>query len=127
SSQPRRIARVASPAEELQFPVSVRPDLTQAAASYFGEKMHVITLRNGARKPIETGMVPDEARAALSPDGDYLALARESRVDLWRVVDGRHAQSWRFGAEISALTFGVSGSTLLGVGLQNGLVELWGK
>jgi hypothetical protein len=126
ASQPRRVARVGGPAEELQFPVAVRPDLAVAAVSHFGERMHVITLRNGVRKPVETGPVPDEARAALAPNGDYLALARDTRLDLWRITDGRHVQSWRFGAEITALTFGVPGGrSVLGVGLQNGLIELW--
>lgn len=126
-SQPRRVARVVEPAEYLRFPVAVTPDLSWAAAGYSGTAMRLISPRTGPGPTIPTGPVADDALIALAADGRYLALARDDRLELWQTRGGRRVQDWRFGAEISALTFGGSGERpILGVALRNGIAELWG-
>ncbi len=124
--QPHRIARIAEPLDNLDFPIAVTPDLAWVAASYQGFQMHLCALHSGDRRVIRTDIVPDDARASLSPDARYLALASAARLDLWQTLDGAHLQSWQFSTDIGALEFAPGASRpLLGVGLRNGLVELW--
>jgi hypothetical protein len=126
ASQPRRIARVTEPLDNLDFPIAVTPDLAWVAASYQGYQIHLSALHTGDRRVIRTDLVPEDARAALSHDGRFLALAAGPRLDVWHTPDGAHVQDWQFSTEITAVDF-ATGVTrpLLGVGLANGVVELW--
>lgn len=124
--QPRRIAQITVPVDDLQFPIAAAPDLSWAAARALGREIRLLPLNGGERRIIPTGAVSDEARIALSPGGDYLALARESRLDLWHTPAARHLATWEFSTEVTALAFAPPGShLLLASGLRNGLVELW--
>ena len=125
--RPRRVARVTLPAGASWFPSAATPDLAWVATGHTGRALNLIAPRSHARRTIPTGVVPADARAALSPDGALLALARGTRLDLWRTTDGGHAQEWEFAAEIVALEFaGQANRPLLGIGLGNGLAEVWG-
>lgn len=126
SVQPRRIAQVARPIDEIGFPLAVTPDLTWAAATTLGRDIRLISLRRDEQRLIQCEGVPDTARLALIHDGAYLALARESQLDLWDTRNGRHLQRWQFAAEVTALAFAhPSAHALLAAGLRNGTVELW--
>jgi hypothetical protein len=89
--------------------------------------MHLVAPDSRAHRMVATGPLTSESRAALSPDGALLALARGTQLDLWRTTDSAHLQDWQFASEIGALSFALAGGrALLGVGLGNGLAELWG-
>jgi DnaJ domain len=125
-AQPRRVARIAESLDNIDFPLAATPDLAWIASSYQGYQMRVLALHSGDRRVIRTDLVPEDARAALSPDGRYLALAANNRLDLWQTRDGAHLQEWHFATEITALEFAPGASpALLGIGLRNGLVEMW--
>jgi DnaJ-like protein len=126
--QPRRIARIAEPEGGLEFPLAASADLAWVAASDFPVGLRLLSLTGGHKpRAVPAGAVRPEARVSLSPDGAYAAIAREDRLELWDTRDGRRAQEWQFAAEITALAFaGGAARPLLGVGLANGLAELWG-
>jgi hypothetical protein len=125
--RPRRVARMTLPAGASWFPSAATPDLAWVATGHTSRELSLIAPQSHARRTIITGAVPADARAALSPDGGLLALARGTRLDLWRTADGSHAQEWEFAAEIAALEFaGQASRPLLGIGLGNGLAEVWG-
>jgi uncharacterized protein with WD repeat len=86
----------------------------------------LLPLHGGERRTLATGAVSDEARIALSPGGEYLALARKTRLDLWHTPSSRHLAVWEFSTDVTALAFAPAGShLLLAAGLRNGLAELW--
>lgn len=125
-TQPRRVAQIARPVDEIGFPLAVTPDLAWAAAATQGRDVRLLALRRDEQRIVHCEHVPSSARLALTPDGAYLALARESQLDLWDTRGGRHLQRWRFAAEITALAFAHPCThALLGVCLRNGIVELW--
>lgn len=125
-TQPRRIAQVARPVDEIGFPLAVTPDLTWAAAATMGRAVRLVSLRRDEQRLVQCEHVPDTARLALTHDGAYLALARENQLDLWDTRNSRHLQRWQFAAEVTTLTFAYpSAHALLAAGLRNGIVELW--
>jgi DnaJ-like protein len=125
-SQPRRLARTSVPAEHLAFPLALTPDLAWAAAFQPGGQVTLFALRGNERRAILTGPIPDDARMALAPRAEYLAVASADRLSLWETRTARCLQQWRFDAAITALAFTAAGGRpLLVVGLGNGLVELW--
>ncbi|WIG58701.1 MAG: hypothetical protein OJF49_001447 [Ktedonobacterales bacterium] len=124
--QPQRTARVAAPLDAIQFPLTVTPDLAYVAASFQGAEARVHRLAGGDPFVIPTGPIPEDALIALSPDAAYLALARDTHLDLWHVASGQHLQRWQCPAECTALTFATAAATpTLAVGLRNGLIEIW--
>lgn len=124
--QPRRVTQIARPVDEIGFPLVVTPDLAWVAAATMGRDVRLLSLRRDERRVVHCERVPDSARLALSPDGAYLALAREAQLDLWDTRSDRHLQRWQFASEITTLTFAhPCPHALLGVGLRNGIVELW--
>ncbi|HLJ80124.1 MAG TPA: hypothetical protein VKT52_01480, partial [Ktedonobacterales bacterium] len=126
ATQPRRVAQTAVPVDDLQFPVAVAPDLSWAAARALGREMRLFPLSGGERRTLPTGAVSDEARMMLSPGGGYLALARDTQLDLWHIPTARQVAGWVFSTEVTAVAFAPAGAQLLlAAGLRNGLVELW--
>lgn len=124
--QPRRVAQVARPVDEIGFPLVVTPDLAWAAAATAGRDIRLLALRRDDRRLVHCERVPESARLALSADGAYVVLARDGQLDLWDTRSDKHLQRWQFAAEITALTFAYPcPHALLGVGLRNGIVELW--
>lgn len=124
--QPRRVAQVARPVDEIGFPLAVTPDLAWVAAATMGRDVRLLSLRRDEQRIVHCDRIPDTARLALSSDGAYVALARDALLDLWETRSGRHLQRWQFGTEITALDFAhPCPHALLGVGLRNGIVELW--
>jgi hypothetical protein len=125
--RPQPVARVACPAGGQWFPLTATPDLGKVALGHLGRAMYVLTLGTKDGSRIETGLIPSEARAALSPDGAHLALARGTALDVWDALSGAPLAAWQFAAEITAVEFGRGpAGALLGIGLANGLIDIWG-
>jgi hypothetical protein len=127
TTRPQQVARVACPAGGQWFPLTATPELGTVALGHLGRAMYVLALGTRAGSRIETGPIPSEARAALSPDGTRLALARGTALDVWDTQSGAPLAAWQFAAEITAVEFGRGlSSALLGIGLANGLIDMWG-
>src|SRR5215469_874141 len=130
ASAPRCLWQREYPAEYLQFPLAVTPDLMLACASFQGQELRLFSLgrsvvRQGA---IASGPIGDDAQMVFSPDGRYLAVASGTRLDLFGTEHGRLLQQWRMTAPISALACApYTPKLLLGIALQNGLTELWSE
>jgi DnaJ domain len=127
TTRPRSLARLECPPGGQWYPLTATPDLSRVALGHLGRSMHVLSVEGGQHQVIDTGPVSSEARAALAPDGSRLALARGTALDVWDARSGTPLASWQFAAEVTAVEFveGPSG-IVLGVGLANGLVDLWG-
>ncbi|HEY7832649.1 MAG TPA: J domain-containing protein [Ktedonobacterales bacterium] len=135
NSAPRRVARATFPPGVTGFPLAATPDLAWVATGNLEQRMRVAALGSAmgsamggqAAHLVETGPLPTDARAVLAPDASLLAVARGARLDVWPVVGGAPPQTWALGAEVTALAFAPDvGTPLLGLGLGNGVVEVWG-
>jgi hypothetical protein len=130
ASAPRCLRQMEQPAEYLQFPLAVTPDLTVACASFQGQELRLFSLGRSAVRQgaIASGPIGDDAQMVFSPDGRYLAVASGTRLDLFGTEHGRLLQQWRMTAPITALACApYTSKLLLGIGLQNGLTELWSE
>lgn len=130
SNGPRAVGRLVEPAGTLQFPITATPDLSWAAVGSFGQRVRLYNFRSRASRLVEVGALATDARLALSADASRLAVAQGNRLQLFdtaSTVGGAQRQEWKSDAEITALCF-VEGSAGLGlgVGLRNGLAEVWG-
>jgi hypothetical protein len=124
------VSQIEQPVDYLQFPVAVTPDLRLACAGFQDHELRVFSLRGGQSSPlrIAAGSVGAEAQIALSPDGRFVALADGARLDLFETHHGQRVQEWHMAAPITALTFvPYVQNSPLGIGLKNGLTELWGE
>ncbi|HEV2239080.1 MAG TPA: J domain-containing protein [Ktedonobacterales bacterium] len=124
--RPRQGLRIPLPAALSHDPLVATPDLAWIGTAVRGNALRLVQPAERTERIVITGPMAADARAALAPDGALLALARGATLDLWRTVDGHPLQQWEFGAEITALAFAAGAPALLGVGLANGVVELWG-
>lgn len=130
SNGPRALGRLIEPAGTLQFPITATPDLGWAAVGSYARQVRLYNFRQRASRFVEVGSLATDARLALSADGSHLALAQGTRLQLFDTAStagGAQLQEWQSDAEITALCF-VEGSAGpgLGVGLRNGLAEVWG-
>jgi len=125
-ARPRQLLRVSCPPSVTWYPLVATPDLAWVGISYLERAMRLVAPATRAERTVVTGPLPSDARAALSPTGDLLAVARSTRLDLWRTADGAPLQQWEFAAEITALTFAADAARpVLGVGVSTGLAEVW--
>lgn len=123
----RRVAHAAYPAGVVWFPLAATPDLAWVATGYRDQRMRVAATQWHAERLVETGPLPSDARVALAPDAALLAVAHAARLDLWLTADHTPPQSWELAADVTALSFAAhANAPLLGIGLGNGVVELWG-
>lgn len=123
---PRRIARFPCPPGTSWLPLAATPDLSWVAIGYLDRFVCLLAPATGDQRVVPSGPLPADARAALSPDGALLALARGPRLDLWQTATAAHLQQWQLAADIGALSFATHSPTpLLAIGLANGLAELW--
>lgn len=124
---PRLAGNLTEAAGLLQFPLTATPNLDWIAIGAVGRQIKVFHFKTKRAYGVEVGRVGTDALAALSPDGRLVALAQGRRLRLYDVVSGGQAQEWEADADVSALAFaqGVRGA-MLGVGLGNGLAEIWG-
>jgi WD40 repeat protein len=127
---PRCLRQIEQPAEYLQYPLAVTPDLMLACASFQGRELRLFSLGRSAvhSEAIATGPIGDDAQLIFSPDGRYLAVASGTRLDLFGTEHGQLLQQWHMAAPITALACApFTPKLLLGIALQNGLTELWGE
>jgi hypothetical protein len=123
----KRIAHLPLPEGALTFPIATTPDLAWVAASDFPVGVVLLSLPGRTRRDVPTGPVHPQEQLALSPDAAYLAVARDERLELWDTRGGQRVQELRFAAEVTAVAFGAGAAQpVLGVGLANGLAEVWG-
>lgn len=126
SLEPRVVGRVSEVAGLLQTPLATTPDLRWAAAGVAGRQIRLFDLRARRQRSVEVGILGTEARIALSADGAWLALARASRLQLFRTETGDRMQEWEAGSDVMSLGFSQdSSAVVLSVGLRSGLAELW--
>jgi hypothetical protein len=124
---PRRVANLVIPPGVAWFPLAVTPDVSWVAIGHFGRSIRMLAPGSPAQRTIHTGPLAPDTRLSLSPDGSLLAVAHGSQLDLWQTTDGRCVQQVEFADELTAMSFaGAAGRPLLGVGLSNGLAEVWG-
>ena len=125
--EPKRSLMLSEPAGGWHFPLTATPDLSWIAIGAHNRQMVLFATRSRQGRPLEVGILPHDARAALSPDGEWLALAHDNRLDVYETRTNRGDQEWTFGDEITALVWSPNPRrALLAVGLRNGLTELWG-
>ncbi|MDE3228753.1 MAG: hypothetical protein KGO05_02635, partial [Chloroflexota bacterium] len=126
SQGPRAVGRLIEPAGTLQFPLAATPDLEWAVIGSYGRQARLFHFRKRASRFVEVGALATDARMALSPDASRLAVAQGMRLRLYDTVTGGQLQEWAGGAEVTALAFFAGPLGLgLGVGLRNGLAEVW--
>jgi hypothetical protein len=123
---PRAVGRLIESAGTLQFPITATPDLSWVAVGSYGRQVRLFHFRKRISRFVEVGIVSPEARIALSPDASRLALAQGTRLQLFDTATGGQLQEWQGGDEITSLAFFDGSDGLgLGVGLRNGLAEVW--
>ncbi len=126
SQEPRAVGRLVEPAGTLQFPLAATPDLEWVVIGSYGRQARLYNFRKRASRYVEIGALATDARLALSPDANQLAVAQGARLRLYDTVTGGQLQEWQSDAEVTSLAFCYCPPGLgLGVGLRNGLAELW--
>ncbi|HEX8730386.1 MAG TPA: hypothetical protein VF739_17280, partial [Ktedonobacterales bacterium] len=123
---PRAVSRLIEPAGTLQFPLAATPDLEWAVIGAYGRQARLYHFRKRASRFVEIGALATDARMALSPDASRLAVAQGARLRLYDTLTGGQLQEWHSASEVTALAFFMGPYGLgLGVGLRNGLAEVW--
>jgi hypothetical protein len=109
-------------------PYLVTPDANFIALAYKGNSIRLYDTEQGTFNELASGNMGGNAKLALSPARQWLAIAREDSevnegvVDLWSIPENRVMQKLYHPWQISALHF--SGQYLL-VALTNGAIHLW--
>ena len=91
-------------------------------------KIRLYDTTNGTYIEVASGSMGGSSRLAISPDAQYLAVAREDSevnegvVDLWSISRGQLVQKFYHPWQISALHFG---EDQLVVALTDGTIQLW--
>ena len=109
-------------------PYAVTSDVHALAIVYTGKKVRLYDTLTGAFHELPRGAMGGSARMAISPDAQWLAIAREDSevsegvVDLWATGEGRIAQKLYHPWQISSLHF--ADKTLI-VALTDGTIQIW--
>ena len=109
-------------------PYTFTPDTKTLAFVYTGKKIRLYDTANGTYIEVASGTMGGSSRLAISPDAQYLAVAREDSevnegvVDLWSIAQGQLVQKFYHPWQISALHFG---EQELLVALTDGTIQLW--
>jgi WD40 repeat protein len=109
-------------------PYAVTPDAKTLAIVYSGRKVRLYDTVSGLYSELPGGTMGGSAKLALSPDGKWLAIAREDSeinegvIDLWATDEGQIAQKLYHPWQISALHF--SEKRLI-VALTDGTIQIW--
>ena len=109
-------------------PYAVTPNATTLALVYSGRKVRLYDTLSGMYSEVPGGTMGGSAKLALSPDAQWLAVAREDSevnegvVDLWSTVQGQIVQKLYHPWQISALHF--SEKHLI-VALTDGTIQVW--
>lgn len=109
-------------------PYAITPDLSTLAFVFAGKAIRVHDTTSGVFSELPSGSMGASSRMALSPDGQWLAVAREDSevnegvIDLWSVARGKIAQKLYHPWQISAMHF-APGQML--VALTDGTIHIW--
>jgi len=126
-TEPKRIEQVMESTGMLHYPLTATHDLAWIAIGSVNRQLRLFALRGHQQRVVEIGALPQDALAALTPDGARVALARGARLNLYDTQSNRELQEWTFGDEITTLAYSPNPARpLLAVGLRNGLAEIWG-
>ncbi len=109
-------------------PYAVTPDGKMVAFVQDGRKLRLCDTIEGTYSELVSGAMGGSSRFALSPDGEWVAIAREDSevnegvIDLWSVSTGQIIQKFYHPWQISALHF--AGKQLV-VALTDGTIQVW--
>lgn len=109
-------------------PYTFTPDVRMLAFVHSAKNIRIYDSGSGTYVELASGTMGGSSRLAISPDAQYLAVAREDSevnegvVDLWSVWRGQLVQKFYHPWQISALHFG---DHRLLVALTDGTIQLW--
>lgn len=114
--------------EDCLPPYAITPDAALLAFFSANQKVRLVDTTTGTYSEIPSGAMGSSSRMALSPDGQWLAVAREDSevnegvIDLWSVPTGQLVQKFYHPWQISALHFS---EHLLLTALTDGTLQVW--
>jgi hypothetical protein len=114
--------------EDCTLPYAITPDATMIAFVSTGRKILLCDTVTGTYSEIASGAMGGSAKLALSPDAQWLAVAREDSevnegvIDLWSVSTGQVVQKLYHPWQISTLHFA---ALRLAVALTDGTIQIW--
>jgi WD40 repeat protein len=114
--------------EDCRPPYAITPDARTIAFVYAGSKIRLCDTTNGTYSEILSGTMGGSSRLAISPDGQWLAVAREDSevnegvIDLWSIATGQILQKFYHPWQISALHFA---DQQLIVAQTDGTIQVW--
>jgi hypothetical protein len=109
-------------------PYAVTPDLRALAFVHASRIIRIHDTSNGLFSELSSGSMGASSRLAISPDAQWVAIAREDSeinegvIDLWSVARGEIAQKLYHPWQISALHFA---QERLLVALTDGTIQVW--
>ncbi|GAC1373440.1 MAG: hypothetical protein NVS2B12_28770 [Ktedonobacteraceae bacterium] len=109
-------------------PYASTPDASMLAFVYVGNKIRLCETLTGVYSEFATGAMGSTARLAISPDGQWLAVAREDSeanegvIDLWSIATGQVVQKFYHPWQISAIDFT---DDRFVVALTDGTIQVW--
>ncbi len=109
-------------------PYAITPDTHTLAFVSMGQKILVCDTTAGTYTELGSGSMGSSSRMGISPDGQWLAVAREDSevnegvIDLWSITTGQILQKLYHPWQISALHF--TGKHLV-VALTDGTIQVW--
>jgi len=114
--------------EDCTPPYATTPDVRVVAFVSMGQKLRICDTISGTYSELPSGTMGSSARLALSPDAQWVAVAREDSeinegvVDLWSISTGQVVQKFYHPWQISALHFN-DGQLI--VALTDGTIQVW--
>lgn len=114
--------------EDCAPPYAATPEAGMLAFVYQNNKIRLCDTATGTYSEISSGTMGGSARLALSPDAQWLAVAREDSevnegvIDVWSIPTGQIVQKLYHSWQISALHFV---EKQLVVALTDGTLQLW--
>lgn len=109
-------------------PYVATPDAAMIAFVYAGQKLRICDTHTGTYSELLSGSMGSSSKLALSPDGQFAAVAREDSevnegvVDLWSIATGQIVQKFYHPWQISALHLA---DKQLYVALTDGTIQTW--
>jgi WD40 repeat protein len=109
-------------------PYTMTPDASLVAFVYKGQSIRLCNTQTGTYSEFASGTMGSSSRIALSPDAQWLAIAREDSevnegvIDLWSIVTGQVIQKFYHPWQISSLHFA---ENHLITALTDGTIQLW--
>jgi len=128
-TQPQiKVSLVAGLCADCTPPYAVTPDTRTLAFVYAGKMIRLHDTLAGTFSELNSGSMGASARLAISPDGYWVAVAREDSevnegvIDLWSASQGQVIQKLYHPWQISALHFA---EKQLIVALTDGTIQIW--